>query len=322
MRAQIAIVSVLALVILVSGCASQEKTERVQIGLQLTPASTLVQVADAKGFFKANDLNVEIQEFTAGKFAFQAMLSKSAEFSVVGDIPPVLAKMQGSDFYIVSEVGTNYNEAPVLAIDDGSRTPQEYFSKAKRKVSTSQGGTPEFSFYLFMKEYGVTKEQVEIIAQKPEEMVGALSSGSVDAISIFEPYPSLAEEKSGKDTIRFQLPKGVYPTKYLLAADKDFTDKNPETVKRVVRALKQAERFVAENPEEARQIVAEKTKFDREIIDKIWGDFIFKAELSEELLPLWEKERAWAIETGKIDDDNGKTDFESLLRRDLMQNAG
>ena len=52
------------------------------------------------------------------------------------------------------------------------------------------------------------------------------------------------------------------------------------------------------------------------------GDFIFKAELSEELLPLWEKERAWAIETGKIDDDNGKTDFESLLRRDLMQNAG
>jgi len=309
----------LAAVIVLSGCVSEQKSEKVKIGLQLTPASALVQVADAEGFFKSNALDVEITEFTAGKFAFQALLSKDLDFAIVGDIPPVLAKMQGNNFYILAEIGTNENEAPVLVIDDGSKTPEEYFSKP-RKISTSQGGTPEFSFYLFMKEYGIEKDGVEITAQKPEEMIGTLASGSVDGIAIFEPYPTLAEEKIDKKMLRFTLPEGVYPTKYLLSADREFVDKNPETAKRLLKALIQAEEFVKENPEKARKIVAQRTKFDKGIVDKIWPDFIFTVDLSEALLKNWEKEMKWAIETGKAQ-GGGEPDFKALLRRDLLDAA-
>ncbi len=319
--ALICIFAAIAAIVILAGCVSEQKSEKISIGLQSTPTTALVQVADAEGFFKNNALDVEITGFTAGKFAFQALLAKDLDFAVVGDIPPVLAKMQGNDFYILAEIGTNENEAPVLVIDDGSKTAEEYFSKSKRKISTSQGGTPEFSFYLFMKEYAIEKEQVEIIAQKPEEMVGALASGSVDGIAIFEPYPTLAEEKTGKKTFRFTLPTGTYPTKYLLSADKEFVDKNPETAKRLLKALIEAEEFVKKNPEKARKIVAEKTKFDKGIIDKIWSDFIFKIDLSEELLQNWEKEMEWAIETGKAQ-DNGKPDLSALLRKDLLDAAG
>lgn len=323
MRKSLAFVLILiafAAIIVLSGCVEQPKSEKVRIGLQLTPASALVQVADAEGVFKSNSLDVEITEFTAGKFAFQALLAKDLDFAIVGDIPPVLAKMQGNDFYILAEIGTNENEAPVLVIDDGSKTPEEYFSKSQRKISTSQGGTPEFSFYLFMKEYAIEKDGVEILAQKPEEMIGTLASGSVDGIAIFEPYPTLAEEKIGKKMIRFTLPKGVYPTKYLLSADKEFVDKNPETAKRLLKALMQAEEFVKKNPEKARKIVAQRTKFDKGIVDKIWPDFIFKVDLSEELLNNWEKEMQWAIETGKAQ-GGVEPDFKALLRKDLLDAA-
>ena len=316
----LAAICLLALLVLFGGCVSQANANKVKLGVQLTPGSTLAHVADAKGFFSGNELDVEIVEFTAGKFALQALLSKSVDFAVMGEIPPMLAKMQGSDFYILTEVGSNHNEAPVLVVDDGSKTPKEYFSKAKRKISTTLGATPEFSFYLFMKVYGIEKGQVEIIAQKPEEMVGALASSSVDGIAIIEPYPTLAEEKAGKKTIRFLLPKGVYTAKYLLSADKSFVEKNPETAKRLLKALKQAEQFVSEHPEEAKQIVAERTKFDRRIIDKIWQDFDFRTGLSEELLKNLENESQWAIETGKVQNSN-KPDFESLLRKDIIESV-
>ena len=56
------------------------------------------------------------------------------------------------------------------------------------------------------------------------------------------------------------------------------------------------------------------------IIEKIWPDFIFKVDLSEELLQNWEKEMKWAIETGKAQ-GNGKPDLSALLRKDLLDAA-
>jgi len=299
-----------ALALALLGCSSAPK-EKILIGLQLTPASTLVQVADEKGFFKNNGLDIEIKEFTAGKFAFQAMIAKSVQFSVVGDIPVTLAKMQGNGFYVLSEVGENKNEAPLLIRDDGSKSVADFFAK-KRKISTSIGGTPEFSLYLNLKANNIPKEQVEIVAQRPEEMVGALSNGSVDGINIFEPYPSIAEEKMQGKTKRFPLAPQIYTAKYLLAADSDFVNKNPQIAQKMLKSLKEAQDFVQSHPQEAQEIVAKRTKFDRLIISKIWGDFDFKARLSGQLSKTLEMERDWAIETGKVK-DGAATDFSSLM---------
>ncbi|VVB99568.1 NMT1/THI5 like protein [uncultured archaeon] len=319
--------AIFAIIIGFGGCTSQQNPQEnsqasgshVLIGLQMTPASTLVQVADEKGFFKKNGIDVEIKEFTAGKFAFQALLANSVDFAVVGDIPVALAKMQGNEFYVVSEVGGNRNEAPLLVADDNSKTMEEFFSK-KRKIATSIGGTPEFSLYLNLKEHNVSKENVEIISQKPEEMIGAFSNGSVDGINIFEPYPTIAEEKSGRQTKRFALPAEIYTARYLLTSRKDLADKNPETVKAVLKSLKEAETFVRENPEEAKALVSKRTKFDRAIIEKIWGDFDFSVPITEQLSKNLEMESKWAVETGKA--KPGNTDFSPIMRKDLLAGAG
>lgn len=314
------LLALLATSLLLVGCIANPPQAAVQLGLQLTPASSLVQIAKEKGFFEKNGVNVEIKEFTAGKFAFQAMLANSADLSVVGDIPVALAKLQGNDFVVLAQIGENYNEAPVIVRDDGSATPQEYFLKTKRKLSTSLGGTPEFSTYLFLKEFNIPVSQVEIIAQKPEEMVGALASGSVDAIAIFEPYPSLAEQTLLGKTKRFTLPAGVYPTAYLLAANTEWVEKNPEKAVAVLKALKEAKDFAKQNPVESQQIVSKYTKFESAIIQKIWSDFDLRVWLSDHLVDTWQKETAWAVETGKIN-PTPVPDFTTLFRPDLLQAA-
>jgi len=41
--------------------------ETLKIGIQTTPVAGLVMIADEKGFFKEQGLNVEVVNFTAGK---------------------------------------------------------------------------------------------------------------------------------------------------------------------------------------------------------------------------------------------------------------
>ncbi|QQR93023.1 MAG: NrtA/SsuA/CpmA family ABC transporter substrate-binding protein [Candidatus Iainarchaeum archaeon] len=302
--------------LVISGCVVSQNSTVVRIGFQNTPASALVQIADEKGLFEKNGVHVKLEEFTAGKFALQAMLAGSVEMSTPAEIPVMLAKMQGNELYVLSEIGENQNEAPMIVRADGNPTIQDFFSQ-KRKLSTSLGGTPEYATYQYLKHFNISRENVEIIAQKPEEMVGALSSSSVDAIVIFEPYPSLAEQTL-TGTTRYELPPGVYTTAYLLAANKTWVDQNPEQAKSILKALKEAEDFARENPVVAKEIVARRTKFSPELINKIWSDFDLRARISDQLIQTWNEEARWAIDTNKVT-STVIPNFTTLLRPDLQQ---
>lgn len=306
-------------VLLVFGCI-QNQQEKLSIGLQTTPSSSLVLVAEEKGFFEQNGLDIELAEFTAGKFALQAFLSQDVDFAVVGDVPVALARMQGNDFYVLTQMVESTQENPVLVHDEGISNVREYFSVKKRKLTTSAGGTPEFYTYNFLKFYNISEDQVEIVAQKPEDMVAAFTTNSVDAMSVFEPYPSIAETILTGKTRRFTIPKEVYSPLYVLVAKKDWVDRNPEQAKKFLDALIKAEEFIAQNPTEAKQIVAKRTKFSQELIDKIWPQYEIKAVLTEQLEKNWSAEAKWAIETNKVTNPIDP-EFEKILRKDLLEKA-
>ena len=187
-----------------SGSGTQTKT-KVTVGIQVSPAMALMMVAKDKGFFDQENLDVELKEFTAGKFALQAFLGGSLDFAVAGEVPVTLATLQGSKFYVLSQVvEKTTNEVRVVARkEEGVTDPASYFKKKKRKLATSFGGGPEFYTYNFLKKYGINENEVEIVSQTPQDMPAALSNGSVDAISIFDPFAFIAEKQGGDKVITF-----------------------------------------------------------------------------------------------------------------------
>src|SRR6266404_2023186 len=93
-----------AVLIVLVVCSCSEKSlpttrkpvAKVTMGIQVSPAMTLVMVAKDKGFFSDEGVEVEIKEFTAGKFALQAFLSGSIDYAVSGEVPVCLASLQGN----------------------------------------------------------------------------------------------------------------------------------------------------------------------------------------------------------------------------------
>jgi len=149
----IAFATSLFLTLLTLACGRPGESTRIQatVGIQVSPAMALVMVAKDKHYFDEQNLDLQFQEFTAGKFALQAFLGGSLTFAVAGDVPVTLATLQGSNFKVLTQVVEDTkNEVRVVARRDGTASdPASYFKKKKRKLATSFGGGPEFFTYKF-----------------------------------------------------------------------------------------------------------------------------------------------------------------------------
>lgn len=282
-----------------SGCRRSSK--HLTIGIQTSPAMAMVMVAKDKGFFEQEGIDVELKEFTAGKFALQAFLGGSLDFAVAGEVPVTLSSLQGSDFKVISQVvEKTTNEVRVVARkEEGVTDASAYFKKKKRKLATSFGGGPEFFTYNFLKKHGIAANEVEIISQKPEDMPAALVNGSVDAISIFDPFAFIAEKQMGGKGQTFADPD-IYSELYVITASNDTVEKRRDVVDALLRALIKAQDFIKSNPDEAKTIVIKYTKLDQSVVNGIWQNFSFGAALNQRLLDYQNQEAAWAKEKGTV----------------------
>lgn len=318
---------ILAGLLLGPGCNSNPQQRSadgrrsVNIGIQVSPAMTLVMVAKDAGFFEAEGLDVSLKQFTAGKFALQSFMGRSLDFAVSGDVPVCLAALQGNQMRVVTQVvDKTINEVRIVALrdgDTGNPTPQQYFGARKRKIATSIGGGPEFFTYDFLRHHRIPDSQVEIISQRPEDMPAALETHSVDAISIFDPFAFIAEKRLGNQVVTFRAPE-LYSELYVLVARPEQVEKDPALISAVLRAMMKAEDFVAQNPDKAKQIMQSYTKLDQDVIDGIWGSFSFKVALDQALINDWNEEAIWARDTGKL--GNGKIpDFQNYVEKRFLE---
>lgn len=284
----------------------------IKLGIQVGPASTLLYVANDKGFFQKEGLNIELVEFTAGKFALQAFLADSIDLAASGEVPVMYSSLQGNEFYVLSQVvERTINEVRVIAQrEEGLENPEDYFKAKKRKLATSFGGGPEFYTYNFLKKHGIT--DVELISQKPEDMPVSLQSGTVDAVAIFEPFAFFSEQKLGEKGITFK-DDTIYSELYVLDAKREWVEENPKTVEKILKALVKAGDYIEQNPEESKQILIKYSKLDKETIDGIWNNFVYKPALNDLLLKYLNAEAEWAIETGKVSSNTKIPNFKDYI---------
>jgi NitT/TauT family transport system substrate-binding protein len=296
-----------------------EQLEHVTVGIQTSPAMALIMVAKDKGFFETQGLDVELKEFTAGKFALEAFLGGSLDYSVSGDVPVALASLQGNKFVIPAQVvAKTQNEVRVVALkENGLDTADAYFKAEKRKIATSIGGGPEFFTYEFLNKLGISKDQVEIVSQSPKDMPAALISGSVDAIAIFDPFAYIAEKQLGEKAITFK-DETIYSELYVIEA-KESVRENPATLEKLLKGLVEAEKFTRDHPEEAKMIVVKYTKLDKETVDGIWGSFDFRIALTPQLLEYLNREARWAKDTGKVTPETVVPSFRDMVFSDPLR---
>jgi ABC-type nitrate/sulfonate/bicarbonate transport system substrate-binding protein len=216
---------------------------------------------------------------------------------VAGDVPTGLALLQGQRFVVVGEVLKGSHDAIRMVVrHDGGcdgLTAEKYFTDQHRTIATSFGGGPQYFTHLFLTSNNISENDVTLKSLKPDEMPNAIYGKSVDAIAIFDPAASQAEQDRSYGHCTFPDP-GVYREHYVIVVrDGALRPVLDERLKGFVAALQDAAQFAAQQPAEAQKIVSAATGLNPQQIAMMWDKFAFGVTLDADLPRLWRAEADW-----------------------------
>jgi len=299
-----------------------EPLQKITVAYTYLPQSALVHVAVAKGYFAGEGFDVRPLIYTSGKAALQQVIENKADFATVAETPIMFSILKGEKIFVVANIeASSMNNAVVARKDAGIAAPGDL---KKKRIGFTPGTTSDFFLDSLLTANGLTRKDIHPVILKPEEMQDAIMAKKVDAVSAWN-YPlSQIKQQLGPDGTVF-YDREIYTETFNIAAQQDFVRKNPETVKRFLRALIKAEDFVAKYPDEAQAIMSAATKIDLSLIHEVWkdcnhevwNDCNYHVVFDQTLLITLEDETRWAIKN-KLTEQTDMPDYRSFIHLDSL----
>lgn len=224
-------------------------------------------VALGKGYFKEEGLNVTIMPSKGTADAIRTVVTGAAEFGFI-DVPSLVAA--GGSGSAIKIVAANYQKPPycVFSIDNGANID------SAKKLAGFELGSSSASFMpkvwqAIMEMNGVDSKTMKIVNIDAPARVPMLASRKVQSIDLFlmsEPAIKRAIP-DGKPVCLFAGDLGLEIYANSIGVHEDFLKKDPEAVKKFVRAALRGWKYTFEHPDEAAQVELQYVKaLDPQII--------------------------------------------------------
>ncbi len=209
-------------------------------------------IAEQRGYFKAEGLDITVVDFAGGARALQAVVGGSADVVSGAFEHTVNMQHKGQRMRAFALQG----RAPQIVLGLNPRTMGGYKTpadlKGKKIGVTTPGSSTNVMVNFFLAKAGLKPSDVSIIGVGASQgAVAAMRSGQIDAISNLDPVITLLQ-RSGhlkiiSDTrIVAESDKvfgGPMPAACLYAPQ-SFIDKNPNTVQALTHAIVRADKWI------------------------------------------------------------------------------
>jgi len=290
-----------------SGAAGAE-TIRVAIGTQDTTincATSGVLVRELgpldkylphDGKYKDATYDVVWKNFTSGAPLTNEMVAGKLDFGTMADFPGSLngvahlkAGKRSLFISVLSGSIRGSGNGIVVPVD----SPAQSLADLKGKtISVPFASTAHGMLLRAIKGLGWNPDtDVQIISQAPEVAGSALQSGKVDAHADFVPFAELFPARGFARKI-FDGSQAETPTFHGLLVDADYAEKYPEVVVGYLRAILEADRLIAAEPEKYSELIAKVSGIEAPVI------YLFHGPLGLQTRDLtWKQQYRQAVAT-------------------------
>ena len=264
----------------------------VTLAVSVTPLSAPFYIAEEKGFFEDEGVDVTVVEYIGGHRCLAAVLNGDVDMGTASDLPTMFNSFKRDDYAIITTFVKSDNDVKIITRkDSGITSPEDLRGK---KVGATLGSSSQFYLDMFLDMGGINSSEVEVVGIQPEDMPFALQSGDVDAISVWEPFGYETIQLLGDGNVL--VPNvNVYTETFNLVALDNYAQSNPEAIIRILRALDRSIAFMNANEDDAQDILVRRLNKDKDFIEWIWPDFVFGLSLDQSLIITLEEEARWAI---------------------------
>ncbi len=302
---------ILPMVIGTASCSSQP--ESITIGVPATQ-SWILDFTQEQKFFTDNGLDIKIKVYNAPASMVENVSN--------GEIDMMIA----SENFFLRQASQNFNASIIATIDK-----IESLSLMGRKASgignitdlkgktidLNRNGIEEFYLGRFLNSHGLSIQDVTLVNQTYEQRVDAMVKGSVDAAVMSEPYFTQIQQQLTDGTVYWPL-QNSQSAFMVIACANSWINGHPQTIRKVLRAFVQAERYAINHPDDAKKQVQKLLNYTDAAMAIFWSQNQFSVTLDLSLITAMSDEARWMIDNN-LTTEKTVPDFEKYIYLDGLK---
>jgi NitT/TauT family transport system substrate-binding protein len=273
----------------------QTPGQKVTVGVVPWPASTALYIAQEKGYFKDERLDVVFETFASGHLALAAVLEGKVTFAGCADTPIARAVVEGKKPAVIATI-SEINRA-ILIIGRKDRGISSVRDLRGKKIGLAGGSAAEYYLSSYLTAFMISLNNVQIVNVAADKVVEALVNGEVDAVSTWSPHTIVLLDRLGDNATVLTDP-GFYVMSWNIVVTPEFARDNQKKVERFLRAVSRANDFIRKRPVEARAILTKHMGLESTLYEKEWQDYRFTLALEQGLILDLEDQARWMANGG------------------------
>lgn len=294
--------------IALQGMPAQSAEFSAKLAQNVSPISGVTIVAQKKGFFEKNGLEIAVSNFTSGKQCLNAVLGGGADIATTAEAPTTAAAMAKQPIAFLARM--EYSDLKTLTAA-GSKIMKPTDLKGKKIAFTAGTGGEVYTMALLAKA-GLKKDDVTLVNLRPQDMIPALSSGDIDAYNTWEPHVANGIKALGDKVVELDT-KGTYAETFNIVVMQDYLKANPKLVSAFLTAMIEAEAWMKANPKEAIKVVAEFVNMKEDALAALWGEYVYHVVLDQKQIDVLTAHSAWRLDSGNHPPGASMPDFAKVI---------
>jgi NitT/TauT family transport system substrate-binding protein len=259
---------------------AEETGDAIVLGYSAWPGWFPWKVAEEQGIFEEVGVEVELKWFDDYLASLTALTAGQLDGNSQTLNDTLVGVSAGSEQVVVL-VNDNSAGNDAIIVDASISSIEDLRGKP---VAAEPGVVDHFLLLQGLDSVGMTESDVQFSGLPTADAASAFSNGQFDAAGVFAPFTLTALEREGSKVLfdSADFP-GTIPD--FLVLDRSVVEERPDDVQKLVDAWYATLEWIAENPDEANEIMAEQAGISAEEYASLAGGTrIFSAEEALESL--------------------------------------
>ncbi len=251
----------------------------------------LIYIAEDRGFFTQNGLNMTVSYCDTGLKCARGMADGEAEIAASAEYPVVGMVLNQEKISVICSIDKYQGQYIVGRKDRGI----EHIADLRGKeIGVARGTMTEFYLGRFLYLNNISLQDVTLVNVQPSQFADTIGNGSVDAIIVPQVYLIPVEELLGESSVVWQAQSNQNAFGVLICRD-DWIVSHPKTIDKLLKSLVQAENYVLSHPAESKAILQKRLNYTGEYMAKIRPLHQYSLTLDQSLITAMEDEGRWMI---------------------------
>jgi len=315
-----------SMTLLLSACASTPtdkgdpsntaapELKTVRVAIAPTGTALPMVVADKQGLFKKYGLDATYEVSNVTISDQLATLGRQFDIAMGTQPALIMARAQGVPIVEITSGALDTKANPQVAIVASEKSGIKSLADLGGKTvgTLSLSGNIHYALMYAAKKQGVDLSTIKWVVGTVPQLPDQLKANRVDAIEEIEPFASIAIANGGVSLgDPFQAVGEVFG---VWLSTSDWADKNEDTINRFTKAMAEASAWIADNQDEAREILGSYTGSKGEVLAKTpIPDFQFQTSGTELAAKQRPDLETWITILKETDGFSGSVKVDDLL---------